>query len=125
MLASSIRFLKRSVKQGERFWLFVYPNTVTSLRHEWTHPTIAHPKAWENFAHAHEKRLREIADELGLTFERLVQGTKEWVSFGRHLSEGSVLEGSDVPPDFWTTWEGYTGQPVPTDKKGHFFSCSC
>ena len=31
---------KRSVGQGEWFWLCLYPGTVTSLRHHWEHPGI-------------------------------------------------------------------------------------
>lgn len=34
-------FLKTKVLQGDKFWLFMYPNTITGLRHEWTHPIFS------------------------------------------------------------------------------------
>jgi len=34
-------YLSEDVMPGQRFWLFLYPNTVTSLRHAWTHPAFA------------------------------------------------------------------------------------
>lgn len=34
-------FLEEDVDAGQRFWMFLYPNTITSLRHVWSHP------AWE------------------------------------------------------------------------------
>ncbi len=33
-------FLEGPVQPGESFYLFLFPNTVTSLRHAWTHPAF-------------------------------------------------------------------------------------
>ncbi len=34
-------YLPEMVREGERFWLFLKPGSVTSLRHVWTHPAFS------------------------------------------------------------------------------------
>lgn len=34
-------FLPAPVEIGQRFFIFLKPGTITSLRHEWTHPAFA------------------------------------------------------------------------------------
>lgn len=47
-------FLKGAVMKGEQFWLFLFPNTVTHLRHAWSHPAFT----------AHQRFVQEWRDSI-------------------------------------------------------------
>src|SRR4051812_35516452 len=34
-------FLTKDVAEGEQFFMLLYPNTITGLRHVWSHPAIS------------------------------------------------------------------------------------
>lgn len=33
-------FLKKAVEPGDPFWLWMYPKTISNLRHDWNHPAL-------------------------------------------------------------------------------------
>ena len=123
-------FLKEPVSEGERFWMFLYPNTIASLRHEWEHPSFGAVVSKPVPANGERKAtsvgwLTRFADGLDLTYATLMDGAKEWVRDGEYLFGGSNLEGEQIPDEFWTHYEIVTGEIVDHDKKCNFFSCYC
>lgn len=50
-------FLCETVEPGERFWMFLYPNSITGMRHAWRHP------AFGQAARIKRPGLKEISDE--------------------------------------------------------------
>jgi hypothetical protein len=116
-------FLRRTVDKGERFWMFLYPGTITSLRHEWEHPAFG---GGGNIpVSSSETWIREYADELGLNYQTLMDGAKAWIEDEEYLCEGPLLEGVYVRDGFWDHYEKVTGTKVKSSQRESFFSCSC
>jgi hypothetical protein len=116
-------YLKDSVLAGQKFWLFLYPNTVTSLRHQWEHPAF---DAKLTMSPA-ELRLREEAERLDrISYEKLMYAAAYYLETGEYLCEGGRFEGMGVSDTFWDDYQTVTGVKLPEDKyRGSFFSCSC
>lgn len=115
-------FLRGAVFEGERFWLVLYPQTITSLRHVWEHPAFS---GGEGSVSASEKWLREMAEQVGVSYSRLLNAAKEHIEFDEYLVGGGEMEGVITPDEFWDHYEAVTGTRVPHEKRGNFFSCSC
>lgn len=131
-------FLPSKVREGQWFWLVVYPRTITSLRHVWEHPAfpqsaIEAPPADERAVA--EKWLRDYAAEIDEGFGTLIDAARHFVDTGDYFygaatnDDGFVyhgkFEGESTHPDFWAHFQVYTGQIVPADKQHSFFTCSC
>lgn len=121
-------YLKAHVKKGERFYMWLFPNTITSLRHDWAHPAFGVTSA---DAVESEAWLREFSDECGLDYEDVMDAAREFLRTGeRHTQYGSTdaqeaFYGGGARR-FWNHYERVTGQRVDEDDRdSNIFSCSC
>lgn len=112
------------VYRGMRFWMFLYPNTITTLKHVWKHPAFEEKP---NEMGASEKWLREYAAEVGVSYEETMEHAQQSLQDNEYYHTLSY----DTPDivfsqaeNFWKHFEKQTGVLV-ADKKKTFFSCSC
>ncbi len=124
-------FLTFGIMKGQKFWLFLYPGSITSLRHDWTHPEIPVLETVKTFNSASQKWISDFADRVGIDYDVLMEGAATWVSTaktkwgGEYLCLGGLLEGESVPDEFWPHYENVTGTEVPEEQRSSFFTCSC
>lgn len=136
-------FLARYVKQGETFWVFLYPNTISSLRHEWEHPafpamidTNADTSAADRqtaikvadalLMTPQRQLLENFAEEIDVTYEELLEGALDYIKTGSYMSHGSKFEGVQTPDGFWEAYDFVTQTKSGFAKtRESFFSCSC
>lgn len=129
-------FLTHYVEPGDIFWLFLYPQTITSLRHNWTHPAFEEkeietdtPVVTLSKEDAKKQEsvqwVKDYADRVGLSYSQLINGAKEYISYGEYMNYGSLLEGEYIPDEFWGHYQIITDEIVSEDRQHNFFSCSC
>lgn len=114
-------FLAKPVEDGERFWLFLYPKTVTGIRHEWTHPLFPADTVIDGIA-ACKKRIEEIAIDNDMTYERLMQYAALYLETGKisdHMNASEDLGGERILGEFWKCYKSVTGK----DGSGEFIVC--
>lgn len=123
-------FLKSVVEKSQRFWVYLYPRTITGLRHHWTHPKFADAPSGQVYATPGQKLasvqwIDEFARGFGFTGARMIEAAREWIATGDYWCEGGTFEGESIPDVFWEHYERATGEIVPNDKRHTFFTCSC
>lgn len=114
-------FLRNLVYPEQRFWMFLYPNTVTGMRHEWAHPAFG---SLASSVTASEEWLRGFARGVYLDYETVIESGKHYIRTGhRFIQDGSSAARDDFNPEYWKHFQLVTGL-VPLDSESPF-CCTC
>lgn len=119
-------FLPDRVEKDEQFYLFLYPGTITGLRHEWTHPAFkelpqSSPPSKEKAKS--EAWLRNLAMRERINYDELIDGA---------VSGNGGCFGTDDGPEqtrtaeFWEHIENVTGKHLSAEHRDDtWFRCAC
>jgi len=143
-------FLTADVKEGEMFWLVIYPRKITSLRHVWSHPDIPDDeeirmpvtvKVDDKAIKAQESEdwLRTFCStadcpEYEILIEALRTGAIEDKSgYGEYhfrwdneyLYFGGMDAHGEIPKEFWEHVGNVLGYKIEESQRAEYFSCSC
>jgi len=122
-------FLDVSVWPGERFWMLLYPRTITSLRHVWSHPAFddaPEPVAPEPVAPdkaASEAWLEDFCSNYGLSYEHLLEAAYNYDDGDDYLTIIGEDASGEIPNGVWHHLGIVTGKKFKTCPT--YFSCSC
>lgn len=134
-------YLEKPVLPGQKFWLFLKPKTVTSLRHVWTHPDFEEEKEEFISKENMDKLVDEVskkpsiqwiedfASEIGQSYELLMAGASKYLNFGDYTYDNSERY-KNIPytkwKEFWSHYEIINETKIPKHtKEDNFFTCSC
>jgi len=114
-------FLRADVREGQRFWLVVYPRQITSLRHVWTHPAFDEPGVPLSAPDSKEW-LENFCSERSLDYEETIDAALH-ANDGDCVCFGNDIDcDSDIPAAFWRHIEAVTGEKPP---RASYFRCAC
>ena len=119
-------FLTSTVFPGQKFWMFLLPNTITSLNHVWTHPAFEDAAPRLDPKATSEAWLRNFCATANCPgYEEVMAvavggGAEQWSSEFLHFYGHDA--GGEIPPEFWDHVEAVTGRKIT--RRPSSFSCS-
>lgn len=126
-------YLDQVIREGDAFWMMLYPQSITSLRHNWSHPAFGASQEPDDMTRA-EHRLREAADDMGLSYRDVMHASKRWLETGETWVQYGGESAQDYMYDnekrkqFWADYEIVMGGKLPSDfdiEDAQPYSCSC
>lgn len=125
-------FLQKPVQDGETFYLFLFPGTITNMWHEWTHPSLPQTirpssdsekeasKTWlTEYAALHCPYCESPVEAFGLFISRVEEDDHIYYC-GEDLHSQAEC---DRVPELFHHLSVYLGRPVVPEN--FTFTCSC
>lgn len=114
-------FLKENVKEGQKFWLVLYPKTVTGIRHHWKHPLFQDNPEDEKDS---REWITAFAERWDYSFDKFMAGAREYIEKASELDDN--WKQLEVPDEEWAAfWEHFhtlTGLSIG-DREKEFVIC--
>lgn len=120
-------FLQGSVPKDAEFWMFLFPGTITGLRHDWTHPAFSNAPSAQQDEKAHsEAWLRQASIALGIEYEDILSDSFALFN-GDYINNGETIRNRwyDMEDEFLKHYSIVTGRTVTPDDVTGGFTCSC
>lgn len=121
-------FLTGNVMRGQRVWLLLYPNTITSIRHDWTHPVFGRTGAVK----AAEEWMREFAEQANLSYRDVMQAGRYSLADDSYFVQRGETFARDLMGDpatriaYWKNFGILTGTAITEKQEEHpVFTCAC
>lgn len=120
-------FLKHAVPKGHKFWLVLYQNTVTGMRHHWNHPAFG-ATDFDSAVDESRRWLRAFASEWGMDFDEMFNAAVN--PKGNYICAGTDLNGpEELGRDherFWQHMEIVTGRKFTVEHQDEVqWRCAC
>ncbi len=127
-------FLSAPVPAGVRFWVYLYPRTITALSHRWSHPafegTTGAAYATPGSKAVAEAWLRDFIGRTDCPSYNTTLALAEDFLMGRSDGDDEYLivigqdASGEIPDEFWDHAAAVLGVQRPV-KCPTYFSCSC
>lgn len=124
-------YLKGPVVRGDKFWMWLYPGTITSLKHHWTHKAFEPPKD-DGMMRVQKSTmwLKEFADSWGMDYQDMIEGATD-KKYPGIVAQSTDIHSWEEAGDgqkelFWKHIEVVTGKKFDDKhRENTHFSCSC
>lgn len=127
-------FLQDGPEEGQRFWAFLFPGTVTGMRHLWRHPAFTETEIPKP-ATEHEAWIRDFCDRWNFDYGDLIGAALKTTKYHDDYDRYVVARGrdchsaEDLGEDndlFWMHLEGLMNRKFDHEhREGMGWSCSC